>query len=120
MSYLKEFLKAMSLLLIITGICLHPFNNKILAASENWQKIASDSNGIQFIDTESIKYKGDILSLKTKYESIDPDSKELIYTNGYNLEIDCTKRLFKEEGLKWQSSLGSKLITETIIESCTY
>ena len=86
----------------------------------NWEKVASSSDRIQFIDPESIKYKKGKLYVSAKVSNINTDTQVILNSKEYGMEIDCEKRLFKEQGEKWASSVGNKLITETIIKSCTY
>lgn len=119
MKSLKQLLKLLILSsFVLFGLLLAPF--RASAVQSNWVEVASDSSAIQFIDTESIKYKKEILSLTTKYSELNPENQETLNTNTYQIQIDCRNRLFKEEGEKWEKSVGNKIITETIINSCTY
>ena len=119
-----NYLKKVGKLLFIFGFCciivLTIPINSTLALQDRWQEVASNDDGKQFLDTESIKYKKGLLIINTKYEEFDFQNQKLKNTNSYILEIDCDKRLFKKQGKEWQSSIGDKLITQTIINSCRY
>ena len=98
----------------------------VSAESSNWVEVASNTDGIQFIDTKSINYdsKG-ILSVITRFSDIDPKTKEASNTNSYRIEINCEKRLIKNnttanKAIGWEKSSGNKLAKQVIIKSCSY
>ena len=119
MNSLKQLFKLFTLFSFsLFLLLLSPY--RASAIQPNWVEVASNSSAIQFIDTQSIQYKKEILSLTTKYSEINPENQETLNENIYQIQIDCRNRLFKEQGEKWEKSVGNKLITETIINSCTY
>ena len=119
MKSLKQLLKLLTLFsFVLLVLFLDP--SRAIPAQSNWVEVASNSSAIQFIDTQSIQYKKEILSLRTKHSEINPENQETLNTNIYQIQIDCRNRLFKEQGEKWKKSVGNKLLTETIINSCTY
>tara|TARA_Y100001968_G_scaffold332616_1_gene391487 strand:- start:2739 stop:3095 length:357 start_codon:yes stop_codon:yes gene_type:complete len=118
MNALKQLFKLVTVSFVLFVLFLAPF--RAISAQSNWVEVASNSSAIQFIDTQSIQYKKEILSVTTKYSEINPQNQETLNTNIYQIQIDCRNRLFKEQGEKWKKSVGNKLVTETIINSCTY
>ena len=120
MDCLKNIAKVISIFGLTFLITVLPDVQPLLAISNNWEKLASDVNGAQFINTDTIKYKKNILSFTTKYLDTESNSADSSDKNTYSIEIDCDKRLFKLEGKKWESSTGDKLMTESIINGCTY
>jgi len=103
--------------------------NKLSAAQINWVEVDKTNNGIQFIDSNSIKYnnKG-ILSVTTKFTEINPSDQAILSTDSYLMAVDCENRLFSKLPLNgelkqvksWQKPNNEKLIKKTIINSCSY
>ena len=112
-------------LLILLLVPDMSFSNEL----NEWQEVASTSDGIQFINPKSISYdnKG-FLSIETKYSELNPENQEIINTNIYEMQIDCENRLFKDISIngklqkssRWKDSKDDKLIKKTIINSCSY
>ena len=120
MNYLRKF--SLNLFSIFIVFIIYLNFPVILYSSDlnNWQEVASSSSGIQFIDLNSIKYKKGILTLLSKYSDVNPDDKSVLNSNIYRMEIDCDRRLFKDEKNKWRATIDNKLIKQTIINSCKY
>ena len=118
------FIPRLKLFSIVSfAFCLLFFSKPIATFSaeyHDWEKVASNANEEQFIDLGSIKYKKDVLTLLTKYSEINPENKETLNSQLYEMQIDCEKRRFKIGRESWNPSTGNRLITETIINSCTY
>ncbi len=120
MHCLKDLFKPFFIFAFIFINVFLPFVGLRAADSHNWSKVASVSNGIQFIDTSTLKYKKGLLFVLAKYSELNPDNQDILNTNIFEMKIDCENRLFKLEGEKWQATKGDKLFTETIMNSCTY
>ncbi len=129
MKHLNMGLKQGLIFCFISFLMLFSSLNKISAEEVNWTEVANTTNGIQFIDTKSIKYNNrGILSVLSKYSEIDPDDQKIINTNLYLMAIDCENRLFSKlpvnselkQVKKWDTPINDKLIKKTIINSCSY
>ena len=126
MKSLKDFCSLFYICsLMLVSIFFSPLH-VVSAESSNWVEVASNTDGIQFIDTKSINYdsKG-ILSVITRFSDIDPKTKEASNTNSYRIEINCEKRLIKNnttanKAIGWEKSSGNKLAKQVIIKSCSY
>ena len=103
--------------------------NKLSAAQINWVEVDKTNNGIQFIDSNSIKYNNrGILSVKTKFSEMNPSDQTIINTDSYLMAVDCENRLFSKLPLNadlsqvknWENPNNDKLIKKTIINSCSY
>ena len=94
-------------------------NLSFAADTKDWNELASVDNGIQFIDKSSIKYKKGIFSALIKHSDVNPETQETSTTTIYKIEIDCDKRIFKEQGKKWAEP-QNRLEKMTIINSCRY
>ena len=126
---LRKSIKLVCILTILFLTLFPTYKSSIAAESINWEEVASTSEGIQYIDTGSLKYKEKgILSILTQYSKINPDSEEVIDTYIYEMDIDCEKRLYRDislngisqKGSNWKVSSGDKLTKKTIIKSCSY
>ena len=105
--------------LIILILFIYP-NSSFSANTANWKEIARSSNGIQFIDTDNLKYRKGILTTHVKYTEINPDSLEILDTSIFRLDINCENRLLKKDSdKKWQEP-KSKLNKQTIMKSCSF
>ena len=102
---------------------------KLYAEEIQWVEIDKTSNGMQFIDANSIKYNNrGFLSVRTKYSEINPDDQTIMSTNSYLMAIDCENRLFSKLPVNgdpskvenWENPVNDKLTKKTIINSCTY
>ena len=123
--YIKQFLFFIffSSLIFFSGFI------KLSAEEINWIEVYRTSNGIQFIDINSIKYnnKG-FLSVLTKYSEIDEDDQTVISTSSNLIAVDCDKRLFSKLPINgelkqvknWKEPINDKLIKKTIINSCSF
>ncbi|WP_320663955.1 hypothetical protein [Prochlorococcus sp. MIT 1223] len=120
MNYFNALLKR----ILIAGVILlnffYPFDAVTSVESVNWEKLAQTSDKLQFIDTESIKYKKGILSFLTRLDEVTPENNETTFAKPYLLQVDCDKRLFKNNDSDWQSSRGNKFMTDIVINSCSY
>ena len=129
MKNLKVCLKQGLLFCFISFLVFFSSYTKVSAEEINWIEVASVTNGIQFIDTKSIKYNNrGVLSVLTKYSEINPDDQEIINTDIYLMAIDCENRLYSKLPLsselkqvtKWNQPINDKFIKKTIINSCSY
>ncbi len=127
--YLNILLKQGLIFCFISFLVLFSSFNKVSAEEINWTEVANTTKGIQFIDTQSIKYNNrGILSVLAKYSEISPDDQEIINTNVYLMAIDCEGRLFSKlpangelKQVKiWDAPINDKLMKKTIINSCSY
>ena len=120
MQYLKKAFQLFYTLCFTLFTLFYPSNSIMSAETTSWIEASSDSDGIQFIDKESVKYKNGILFVMTKYSELNGDTQEAINSISYQLEIDCASRMFKKESRKnWEMPEG-KLMKQTIIKSCSY
>ena len=129
MTTLKKFIKQSLIFFIFSFLIFFSSFTKISAEEINWVEVAKTNNGMQFIDTNSIKYNNrGFLSVLTKYSEIKPDEKIVISTNSYLMAIDCENRLFSKlpvdgepnQVKNWEEPTNNKLIKKTIINSCSY
>ena len=129
MTILKNFIKQSLIFFIFSFLIFFSSFTKLSAEEINWVEVAQTNNGIQFIDTNSIKYNNrGFLSVLTKYSDIKPDEKIVISTNSYLMAIDCENRLFSKlpvdgepnQVKNWEEPSNNKLIKKTIINSCSY
>ena len=129
LKHLKICLRHGLFVCFISCLVLFSCCNQIYAEGINWTEVANTTNGIQFIDTNSIKYNNrGILSVLTKYSEINPDDEEIINTNIYLMAIDCENRLFSKFQVngelkqvnKWNSPINDKFVKKTILNSCSY
>ena len=129
MTILKKNIKQSLIFFIFSFLIFFSSFTKLSAEEINWVEVAKTSNGMQFIDTNSIKYNNrGFLSVLTKYSEIKPDEQILISTNSYLMAIDCENRLFSilpldgepNQVKKWDEPTNNKLIKKTIIHSCSY
>ncbi len=124
-SYIKKVLTLclLSVLILFSGFF------ELYAEEIDWIEVAKTSNGIQFIDSNSIKYndKG-LLSVITKYSEINSDDQQIINSTSYLMAIDCGNRLYSKlpigSELKqvkaWKESTDNKIIKKTIVNTCLY
>ncbi len=102
---------------------------KLYAEELLWIEVDRTSNGIQFIDPNSIKYNNrGFLSVITKYSEINPDDQTIISSNSSLIAVDCENRLFSKLPVNgelkkvknWEEPTNNKLIKKIIINSCSY
>ena len=126
---LRNVMKQVLIFCLFSSLIFLSGFNKLMSAEVDWIEVAKTTNGVQFIDSNSIKYnnKG-FLSVLTKYSEINPDDQTIVSTNSYIMAIDCENRLFskvpvntKPDQVKnWDEPLRDKLIKRTIMNSCSY
>ena len=126
---LKRYIRHFLIFCICSSIIFFSSYNRISAYEIDWIEVDKTSNGIQFIDINSIKYnnKG-FLSVITKYSDIGPDDNTIIANNSYLMAVDCENRLFSKlpvngelkQVKNWEEPTDNKLIKKTIIKSCSY
>tara|TARA_Y100001968_G_C19316258_1_gene696850 strand:- start:173 stop:535 length:363 start_codon:yes stop_codon:yes gene_type:complete len=120
MKRLKELFQWLGLISVLSFVLLYSPYSVMASELISWDKVASTSEGEQFIDSQSIKYKKGILSVFTKYSEFNPDTQETLNTISYQMDIDCEKRLFrKDQETKWEAP-ETKLMKKVIIKSCSY
>ena len=129
MTILKKFIKQSLIFFIFSCLIFFSSFTKLSAEEINWVEVGKTNNGMQFIDTNSIKYNNrGFLSVLTKYSEIKPDEQIVISTNSYLMAIDCENRLFSKLSVdgepnqvkNWEEPTNNKLIKKTIINSCSY
>jgi len=129
MTILKKIIKQSLIFFIFSFLIFFSSSTKLSAEEINWVEVGKTNNGIQFIDTNSIKYNNrGFLSVLTKYSEINPDEQIVISTNSYLMAIDCENRLFSKlptdgepnQVKNWEEPSNNKLIKKTIINSCSY
>ena len=129
MTILKKFIKQSLIFFIFSFLIFFSSFIKLSAEEINWVEVGKTNNGIQFIDTNSIKYNNrGFLSVLTKYSEINPDEQIVISANSYLMAIDCENRLFSKlpadgqpnQVKNWEEPSNNKLIKKTIINSCSY
>ena len=125
----KNFIKRVFIFCIFSYVIFFTCLINISAEEINWIEVDKTNNGIQFIDTNSIKYnKRGFLSVLTKFSEIDSDDQTIITTNSFLLAVDCENRLFSKlpvngdlkQVKNWEEPTGNKLIKKTIMNSCSY
>ena len=128
MTILKKYIKQSLIFFIFSFLIFFSSFLKLYAEEINWVEVGKTNNGIQFIDSNSIKYNNrGFLSVLTKYSEIKPDDQIIISTNLYLMAIDCENRLFSklpvDGALKqvktWEEPTNNKLIKKTIINTCS-
>ena len=129
MMFYRKSIKQVLILFILSLLIFFSGFIKLFAEDINWIQVDKTDNGIQFIDTNSIKYnnKG-FLSVITKYSEISPVDQAVITTNSYLMAVDCENRLFSKLPINgdlkqvktWEPPTNNKLIKKTIINSCSY
>ena len=117
------FLNILILILIIF------FNRSsiLYGASINWVEVSKTPAGIQYIDRDSIDFKGKgIIEVTSKYLKIDPKTSKEIEENIYIMKINCLTNKFKDISVndnknstaKWKDPNGDKLLDDVISDSC--
>ena len=126
---LQNHVKQILIFCLLSSLIFLSFSNKLSAAQINWIEVDKTNNGIQFIDSNSIKYNNrGILSVTTKFTEINPSDQTIINTDSYLMAVDCENRLFSKLPVKgelkqvknWEEPTNNKLIKKTIINSCSY
>ena len=126
---LQNHVKQVLIFCLFSSLIFFSVFNKLSAAQINWVEVDKTNNGIQFIDSNSIKYNNrGILSVTTKFTEINPSDQTIINTDSYLMAVDCENRLFSKLPLNgelkqvknWQKPNNDKLIKKTIINSCSY
>ena len=119
---LNTFFYSLAIIVII-------FNrpNIVFSAVNNWVEISRTTEGIQYIDRNSLNNKGkSIIEIITKYTKIKANTSEKIEDNIYVMRINCISNEFKDISVngknnlsaKWEASNKDKLIDDVIYESC--
>ena len=119
---LNTFFYSLAIIVII-------FNrpNIVFSAVNNWVEISRTTEGIQYIDRNSLNNKGkSIIEIITKYSKIKANTSEKIEDNIYIMRINCISNEFKDISVngknnlsaKWEASNKDKLIDDVIYESC--
>ena len=114
-----------SLILILTIFSTR--NNIVYAANINWIEVSKTSEGIQYLDRNSVDRKGEgIIEVNTKYLRIDTNKSREIEENIYIMKINCLTNKFKDISVngkknitaKWEDPNGDKLLNDVISDSC--
>ena len=126
---IRNYIKYVLIFCISSSLMFFSAFIGIYAEEINWIEVDKTNKGIQFIDTNSIKYNNrGFLSVLTKYSEISPDDKTIITNNSYLMAVDCENRLFSKlpangalkQVKNWEEPTNNKLIKKTIIKSCSY
>ena len=126
---LQNHVKQILIFCLFSSLIFFSVFNKLSAAQINWVEVDKTNNGIQFIDSNSIKYNNrGILSVITKFSEINPSDQTIKSTESYLMAVDCENRLFSKLPLNgelkqvknWEKPNNDKLIKKTIINSCSY
>ena len=126
---LQNHVKQIFIFCLLSSLIFLSGFNKLSAAEINWIEVDKTNNGIQFIDSNSIKYNNrGILSVTTKFTEINPSDQTIINTDSYLMAVDCENRLFSKLPLNselkqvknWEKPNNDKLIKKIIINSCSY
>ena len=126
---LRRYIKHLLIYCISYSFILFSAINIIYADEIDWVEVAKTNDGIQFIDSNSIKYDNrGVLSVITKYSDINTGSQSIIGANSYLMAIDCENRLYSKFPVNaefkqvkdWLVPTNDKLIKKTIIKSCSY
>ena len=129
MMMLRKYIKKVLIFCLFSFFIFFSSFIKVYAEEIQWVEVEKTSNGIQFIDANSIKYNNrGFLSVTTKYSEINPDDQTIMSTNSYLMAIDCENRLFSKlpvngelkQVKNWEQPNNDRLIKKTIINSCTY
>ena len=113
--------------LILSIIILFNNNTLVYGVSNNWLEVSKTSSGIQYLDRESLKIKGEgLIEIKTKYLKFDPYNSNEIEENIYLMKINCLTKEFKDVSVngkknltaKWEAPNGDKLLEDVIFNSC--
>ena len=114
-------------ILVLILIILFNRTTMVYGANKNWVEVSKTSAGIQYLEEDSLIYKGKgIIEITTKYSKIDPESLKEIEENIYAMKINCLTSQFKDISVngkknltaKWQASNGDKLLDDVILDSC--
>ena len=126
---LQDFIKQSLIFCFFSFLIFLLSFSELMSAEIDWLEVDKTTNGIQFIDSNSIKYNNrGFLSVLTKYSEINPDDQTIVSTNSYLMAIDCENRLFSklpvngrlDQVKNWDKPINDKLIKKTIINSCSY
>ncbi len=126
---LQDFIKQSLIFCFFSFLIFLLSFSELMSAEIDWLEVDKTTNGIQFIDSNSIKYNNrGFLSVLTKYSEINPDDQTIVSTNSYLMAIDCENRLFSKfpvnsevkQVKNWETPDGNKLIKKTIINSCSF
>ena len=126
---LRDFIKQALIFCFFSFLIFLLSFSDLMSAEIDWIEVDKTTNGIQFIDSNSIKYNNrGFLSVLTKYSEINPDDQTIVSTNSYLMAIDCENRLFSklpvngrlDQVKNWDKPINDKLIKKTIINSCSY
>ena len=126
---LKNFINQILIFCLFSFLIFLSNVNKLMSVEIDWVEVDKTTNGIQYIDRNSIKYNNrGFLSVLTKYSEINPDDQTIVSTNSYLMAIDCENRLFSklpvngrlDQVKNWDKPISDKLIKKTIINSCSY
>ncbi len=126
---LRNGLKQRLIFCFVSLLIVFSTSFMLFAEEINWLEVSRIENELVFIDPNSIKYnnKG-ILSVITKYSTINPEDQKIINTDSYLMAIDCGNRLFSRLPVNaelkhvknWENPINNKLIKKTILNSCSY
>ena len=125
----NNFHYILKILAILCLLLVNLFNrtNLVYGANISWVEISKTPAGIQYLDRDSIDFKGEgIIELKTKYLKIDTNNTKKIEENIYIMQINCLTTKFKDVSVngkkilhaKWEDSNNDKLLDDVISDSC--
>ena len=126
---LQDFIKQSLIFCFFSFLIFLLSFSELMSAEIDWLEVDKTTNGIQFIDSNSIKYNNrGFLSVIIKYSEINQEDQKIINTNSYLMAIDCENRLFSKLSLNgeikqvknWENPSNDKLIKRTIMNTCSY
>ena len=117
------------ILINFLAIILIFFNRStiLFGANQIWIEVSKTSEGIQYLDRNSLKSKSEsVKEIITKYSKIDPNTSEIIEDNIYVMRINCLTNKYKDISVngknnlsaKWEAPKGDKLLNDVISYSC--
>ena len=113
--------------LVLILVILFNSTSIVYGANINWIEISKTTEGIQYLDTNSLERRGKgIIELSTKYVQLDAITSKKIEENIYIMKINCINKKFKDISIngkknlnaKWEDSNGDKLLDDVITDSC--
>tara|TARA_Y100001968_G_scaffold85425_1_gene76530 strand:- start:906 stop:1310 length:405 start_codon:yes stop_codon:yes gene_type:complete len=124
---IKNKLNYLLNILVVILIILFNRMNIVYGANINWIEVSKTPTGIQYIDREKIRNKGEgIIEITTKYLKIDTSNLKKSEENVYVMKINCLTNQFKDISVngkknftaKWEEPNGDKLIDDVISDGC--
>ena len=113
-------------ILILILIILLNSSKVVYGANINWDEVSKTTAGIQYLDRDSINFKGKgIIEITTKYLKIDTNTSKKIEETIYIMNINCSSNKFKDISVngkknltaKWEDPNGDKILDDVNSDS---